>query len=112
MVQVMKPSQALQALANAIRETGETACMTTDPEAWFPEGGMPTHENRMAVKLCNACPVQRECLAYALADNTPYGIFGGLYPRERSALKRKSPPVRTGTPKGRNNKHSQGVFTA
>lgn len=95
----MKPSQALEALANAIRETGETACMTTDPEAWFPDGGMPTIETRMAVKLCKVCPVQRECLTYALTDDTPYGIFGGMFPRERRNLKRKSPPVMTGTPR-------------
>lgn len=87
----MNPSRALEALAEAIKESGQTACMTTDPDAWFPEKGMLTHESRNAIKLCQQCPVRKQCLIYGIESKTPYGIFGGLTPAERFRLKRKTP---------------------
>jgi WhiB family redox-sensing transcriptional regulator len=82
------------ALAEAIREHGEPACSTTDPEMFFlPKGLQATEEMRMAKALCAECPVKAECLTYALAANEQYGIWGGLTPSERSRLGRKSKQV-------------------
>ena len=39
--------------------------------------------------LCAACPVQRECLDYALTVQEPHGIWGGLNELERRRLVRK-----------------------
>ncbi|OLF04854.1 WhiB family transcriptional regulator [Actinophytocola xanthii] len=36
--------------------------------------------------ICRACPVRRECLAVALDTREPWGIWGGLDPRERREL--------------------------
>jgi hypothetical protein len=38
---------------------------------------------RAAKDICAACPVIALCAAWA-AQNTEYGIFGGLTPRERA----------------------------
>jgi WhiB family redox-sensing transcriptional regulator len=45
-----------------------------------------------AKRICVDCPVQRECLEYALRVREPFGIWGGLDETERRA--------RTGTGTG------------
>lgn len=82
----MNPIEAFRALAEGILETGAPACQQSDPEAWFPEGGTPSPNRNMAVSLCKACPVQRLCLEYALANNEQHGIWGGMYTRQRERL--------------------------
>ena len=62
----------------------DAVCAQTDPEAFFPEKGGAT---RPAKKLCDACPVRAQCLAYALANNEQWGIWGGLSAHQRQALK-------------------------
>ncbi|QQC89866.1 WhiB family transcriptional regulator [Streptomyces alfalfae] len=61
-------------------------CAQTDPEAFFPEKGASVRE---AKRVCLACPVRPECLAYALAHRGLTGIWGGLTPRERAHLRRQ-----------------------
>lgn len=60
-------------------------CHQTDPELFFPEKGGSTRE---AKKICTACPVQAECLDYALDNDERFGIWGGLSERERRKVKR------------------------
>lgn len=42
-----------------------------------------------AKQVCAGCPVRAECLAWALATGEPYGVWGGLDPRERQKLRRR-----------------------
>jgi WhiB family redox-sensing transcriptional regulator len=56
-------------------------CATSDPDAWFPG---PHDAAAMARRVCAACPVQAECLAYALDTGEEHGIWGGLDPAERA----------------------------
>lgn len=37
--------------------------------------------------VCANCPVQEECLDWAMEQREPYGIWGGLTPRERERLR-------------------------
>ena len=62
-------------------------CAQTDPEAFFPEKGGSTRE---AKRICVGCEVKAECLAYALAHDERFGIWGGLSERERRRLKRRT----------------------
>lgn len=48
-----------------------------------------------AKKVCTGCPVRLECLADALDSRTEYGVWGGLTERERRALLRRRPDVRS-----------------
>ena len=86
------------ALARAI-ERSETIppCQTTDFELWFAEtsgvGG-----SRAAKKLCQACPVQVECLTYALDAREPHGIWGGMTVKDRLGIRRGSVGNRTRVP--------------
>lgn len=59
-------------------------CSQTSPDAFFPDKGQPT---AAAKRVCATCPVQAECLEYALANNERYGVWGGLSERERHVLK-------------------------
>ena len=56
-------------------------CRQTDLELWFPDrenpAGLIRTINR-ARNICRSCPVQIECLDYALASNEKYGIYGGI----------------------------------
>ena len=60
-------------------------CAQVDPELWFPEKGGSTRE---AKALCARCPVHPECLAYALAHDERFGIWGGASERDRRRMKR------------------------
>lgn len=64
--------------ARALRERGR-------PGRVLPGRRQPGHEGAAVSK----CPVQAECLKYALAADEEFGIWGGLDPRERQNLKRR-----------------------
>lgn len=58
-----------------------------DAERYFPEkrGGSKVTKN-----ICNElCGVREACLEYALHTKEMHGIWGGLSPRERRALRRQ-----------------------
>jgi hypothetical protein len=62
-------------------------CQYTDPEVFFPQD---PGESAAAKRVCRACPVRAECLAYALANGERYGVWGGLSQRE---LRRQPRPA-------------------
>jgi WhiB family redox-sensing transcriptional regulator len=62
------------------------ACLTTDADAFFPEKGGST---RAAKRVCRGCPVQAECLQYAIDNGERWGVWGGLSERERRRLKQR-----------------------
>jgi len=43
---------------------------------------------REAVKVCCRCLVRTECLAYALDNGEPFGVWGGLTQRARNEVER------------------------
>ena len=80
------------ALANA--EYGwrsEALCRDTDPELFFPIGttGAALVQIEHARAVCRQCPVQADCLDFALSTNQDSGIWGGTSEEERRALRRE-----------------------
>lgn len=74
---------AYQRLTDAIKDYGEPVCAQSDPEEWFPEqGGSYGHAKR----VCGECPLKDPCLQFALLNNEPYGIWGGVAPRTRQRM--------------------------
>lgn len=61
-------------------------CAQTDPELFFPLRDGPAPEARA---ICRCCRVRLQCLAYAVVAEEPFGIWGGLDPRERHNLRRR-----------------------
>ena len=80
------------ALANA--EYGwrsQALCRDTDPELFFPIGttGAALLQIEQARAVCRQCPVQADCLDFALATNQDSGIWGGTSEEERRVLRRE-----------------------
>ncbi|OZM82806.1 WhiB family transcriptional regulator [Pseudonocardia sp. MH-G8] len=66
-------------------------CRTTDADGLFVTGA----RQREARGFCRACPVRTECLAHALDRRIEFGVWGGMTERERRALLRARPEVRS-----------------
>jgi WhiB family redox-sensing transcriptional regulator len=61
-------------------------CAQTDPDSFYPDRG---ESNKPSKKVCNECEVQPECLEYALENEEPFGVWGGLSERERRKIIRE-----------------------
>lgn len=66
-------------------------CRGIDPDKLFVQGAA---QNR-AKLICGACEVRAECLADALDNEIEFGVWGGMTERERRALLRRRPEVRS-----------------
>ena len=79
----------------AVRWNWRTAarCRTDDAEGLFVIGTA----QREARQLCRSCAVRTECLAHALDNRIEFGVWGGMTERERRALLRTRPDVRSWT---------------
>jgi WhiB family redox-sensing transcriptional regulator len=49
------------------------ACREADPELFFPDGAV---QSAQAKAVCATCPVQAECLRWALSSGERYGVWG------------------------------------
>jgi WhiB family redox-sensing transcriptional regulator len=67
------------------------ACRDAEPELFFPISARPVLHSAIkhAKLICARCPVQSECLDYALANRQEQGIWGGLTDEERRLLRRR-----------------------
>lgn len=65
------------------------ACANSSPDELFVQGAA----QRAARAVCYSCPVRLMCLADALDNRVPFGVWGGMTERERRALLRRQPEV-------------------
>lgn len=72
-------------------DLNDALCAQTDPELFFPEKG---NSAEPAKAICRKCPVQMQCLEWALKNNEQHGIWGGLSAPEREKLQKRKPPKR------------------
>jgi WhiB family transcriptional regulator, redox-sensing transcriptional regulator len=65
------------------------ACRDVDPELFFPIGSGPPARAQFqrAKNICRRCAVQDPCLGWALRSGQQEGVWGGLDPDERRALR-------------------------
>lgn len=62
----------------------DATCRGRDHEWWFAN---PTSaRSRLAVQLCEGCPVRRQCLAAGLLFGEEFGVWGGLTHIQRRPL--------------------------
>ena len=59
-------------------------CLNEDPEIFFQ-----TETIAEAKKICNDCPVRKQCLEYANIHEANDGVFGGLTGAERFQLRKQ-----------------------
>lgn len=63
-------------------------CVNEDTEVFFPEEPSTRTANTLKAKaLCGSCPIQAQCLEYAM-ENEDHGIWGGMTAAERIAFAR------------------------
>lgn len=69
--------------------TPAARCAGHGTDDFFPEGLADdvARAEATAKALCRQCPVRAECLATALALAERHGVWGGLNPAERAALR-------------------------
>jgi WhiB family redox-sensing transcriptional regulator len=71
------------------RWMSNAACKGNTEGDWFPEQPGRTPAIKLAMDICNRCPVKIECLEYAMIQPNLHGIWGGLSARKRGALRAK-----------------------
>jgi WhiB family transcriptional regulator, redox-sensing transcriptional regulator len=74
------------------REAG--ACLAADPDLFFPVavGTAADKETTRALRICDGCPVKRQCLDFAMRTGEASGIWGGTTPEERVRVLRARNP--------------------
>ena len=65
------------------------ACRNTEPDLFFPVGttGPALRQVDEAKRICRACPARTRCLAWALRNAIPAGIWGGTSEEDRRAIR-------------------------
>ena len=67
------------------------SCLDHDDGLFFPAGetGLAAIQAERAKKICSECPVQTDCLAYAVETGQRFGVWGGTTEEERSRIRRR-----------------------
>jgi WhiB family transcriptional regulator, redox-sensing transcriptional regulator len=66
-------------------------CRHSDPELFFPVSvtGPSATQVARAKAVCAHCPVQAECLEFALETGQDFGVWGGASESERRLIRRR-----------------------
>lgn len=62
-------------------------CRDRDPDSFFPA---TAQGERDAMRVCNGCPVQIDCLEFAMEARIRFGVWGGMTEKQRQLLRRQS----------------------
>jgi WhiB family transcriptional regulator, redox-sensing transcriptional regulator len=78
----------MTALDNRAGWWTRAACASADPELFFPisYSGSALRQVARAKSICARCPIQQECLSYALGAGSVQGVWGGMTEEERRLL--------------------------
>jgi WhiB family transcriptional regulator, redox-sensing transcriptional regulator len=76
----------------------DAACLHTDPDLFFPVGpaGPALDQVDEAKRICQTCPVQKQCLARALELGAASGVWGGTTEDQRRAMRKAATRHRAG----------------
>ncbi|MFD8565468.1 WhiB family transcriptional regulator [Streptomyces sp. NPDC059639] len=68
-------------------------CRGMDPDLFFPIGNSSSFATLVQIDeakaVCGSCPVERQCLEWALNAGPVEGIWGGTTDAERRAVRRR-----------------------
>ena len=82
-------------LLDTWRWQARAACRGMPPSVFFSPPGERGHARRRreqrAQRICRACPVLQQCAAFAEGTGEPFGVWGGLTERQRTAPARTRP---------------------
>jgi WhiB family transcriptional regulator, redox-sensing transcriptional regulator len=65
------------------------ACRDADPDLFFPIAttGPALRQVQEAIGICQTCPIQVRCLAWALEQGVTDGVWGGTTAEQRRAIR-------------------------
>jgi WhiB family redox-sensing transcriptional regulator len=66
----------------------QSACASYSADVFFPPSDVPGAA-RTAKTICATCPVQEECLSFALDTGQSDGVWGGMDAAERRRYRRR-----------------------
>lgn len=61
------------------------------PDEWFRLGETRTYDRKhleMLRSVCRVCPVQAQCLEWAIEHEPDWGVWAGTTPTDRAKLRR------------------------
>ena len=94
---------SLHAPADRVLERGadwrqQAACLSEDPELFFPIGttGPAVRQAAEARAICRQCPALAPCLSWALQTGVEHGVWGAHTEEERRVLRRRRTGAMTG----------------
>jgi WhiB family transcriptional regulator, redox-sensing transcriptional regulator len=69
----------------------QAECRDLDTTIFFPEPGTSGHDDSVldAKSICAVCPVNSECLEFAIRTRQDDGVWGGATPEERRSMRRR-----------------------
>jgi WhiB family transcriptional regulator, redox-sensing transcriptional regulator len=81
----------MTATESAMNWRSSAACLSADPDLFFPISSTGPAENQIAraKMVCAGCRVRRECLEFALTHDQTQGIWGGTTPEDRQRDRRR-----------------------
>ena len=81
----------MSAIGTATNWRSAGACLSADPDLFFPISSTGPAERQVAraKKICAGCSVRRECLEFALSNNQIHGIWGGTTADDRQRERRR-----------------------
>ena len=84
------PTSIVDATWNNLDWRLRSACTDVDTNLFFPVGltGDAIDQTNLAKAICRECPVQAQCLEFALRTTQDYGVWGGRTEDERRAIRR------------------------
>ena len=84
------PTSIVDATWNNLDWRLRSACTDVDTNLFFPVGltGDAIDQTNLAKAICRECPVQTQCLEFALRTMQDYGVWGGRTEDERRAIRR------------------------
>lgn len=86
------------------------ACLAADPDLFFPLGGAAAApDTSRALRICDGCPVKRECLEFAMQTGEAEGIWGGTTPEERVRVLRGRSSPRPAKTRGRSGRLARSL---
>lgn len=74
-------------LVGALPNWERAVCRSMDPESFFADENVEL-ANPSIVAACNRCEITAQCLAWAIANNETFGVWGGTTPKQRRQLNR------------------------
>jgi len=65
----------------------DALCREVGGDLWHPDDGDgQTYLINRALEVCHRCPVELQCLRYALENREMYGVWGGTTQSQRKKL--------------------------